>query len=62
MKFANNVLCPSHFNIASVHWSGSTALHLASYLGNADVTRWLLQAGADVNGLDTDGYTALHVS
>jgi ankyrin repeat protein len=37
-----------------------TALHLASRDGHADVTRVLLEHGADVNARDRDGQTALH--
>ncbi|MDR3191874.1 MAG: ankyrin repeat domain-containing protein [Treponema sp.] len=39
--------------------SGSGILHLAARYNNVDLTRFLLDAGVDVNVLDSNGHTAL---
>jgi ankyrin repeat protein len=41
---------------------GTTLLHIAAQRGDADLTRLLLTAGADVTQQDADGNTALHAS
>ncbi|XP_059469706.1 protein phosphatase 1 regulatory subunit 12C-like isoform X3 [Neocloeon triangulifer] len=42
--------------------TGATALHVASAKGYIQVMKMLLQAGADVNGQDSDGWTPLHAA
>lgn len=42
--------------------NGFAPLTYASKKGNTNAARVLLQAGADVNRLDPDGYTALHIA
>ena len=39
-----------------------TALHLAAYAGQAEIERALVEAGADVDALNDEGRTALHVA
>lgn len=39
---------------------GITLLHTASNLGNCELVRFLIEAGADVNAPDEDGETPLH--
>nr|XP_058964216.1 E3 ubiquitin-protein ligase MIB2-like isoform X3 [Pocillopora verrucosa] len=41
---------------------GRTALHEACYQGHCDIIRELLERGADMEILDDQGYTAMHVS
>jgi len=41
---------------------GRTALHLASSRGHLNVVQYLLKAGVNVNGVATDGTTALHLA
>ena len=42
--------------------TGKTALIKAAYVGHADVAEVLLQAGADRNAMDNQGYSALAFS
>ena len=42
--------------------TGSTALILAAFLGQVDIAKMLLVAGADLNGMNNDGATALSVA
>ena len=44
---------------SSTRW---TALHIASHGGHADVVRVLVDAGADVDKMDTDGWTPLYLA
>jgi ankyrin repeat protein len=39
-----------------------SALHVAIYNGRDEVTRWLLEKGADPNAADANGHAALHVA
>jgi ankyrin repeat protein len=43
-----------------LNWDGSTALHIASQMGNEAVVKMLLAKGAKVDHQDKDGSTALH--
>ena len=40
--------------------NGETALHLASYWGDSEIVKMLIEAGADVNAVNKDGETALY--
>jgi hypothetical protein len=40
--------------------SGATSLHAAAYNGHIEISRLLLQNGADVNAKSNGGYTPLH--
>ena len=40
--------------------SGQTLLHLASFLGFAELTKFLIAHGIDLDARDRNGYTALH--
>ena len=42
--------------------NGTTALILAAFLGQVDIAKMLLVAGADLNGMNNDGATALSVA
>jgi hypothetical protein len=41
-------------------WDGSTPLHYAAWHGHVEITRLLLQNGAEVNARSDDGYTPLY--
>lgn len=41
---------------------GRTALHIAAREGNVEKVGLLVDAGANVNGVDSDGYTPLHLA
>ena len=42
--------------------NGTTALILAAFLGQVDIAKMLLVAGADLNAVNNDGATALSVA
>lgn len=42
--------------------NGNQAIHLSTQNGHYDITRWLLESGANVNGQNGKGQTALHMS
>jgi len=42
--------------------NGSTALHAAAFLGNAEVARLLLEKGADAHAMTNDGMTAMQMT
>ncbi len=43
-------------------YQGRTALHLAAVQDLADIAKWLIEAGADVNAADAEGDTPLHLA
>lgn len=45
-----------------IYAEGNTALHLASANGHVEVVEFLLRQGADVDGQNSKGLTALHVA
>lgn len=42
--------------------NGNQAIHLSSQNGHFEITKWLVEKGADVNGQNGKGQTALHMS
>lgn len=47
---------------ATVGFGGGTALHMTSYCHNLDVSKVLLDNGADMTAKDREGYTPLHIA
>ena len=45
-----------------VHHEGTSALHYAAQEGHKDVALFLVEAGAHINALDTNGQTPLHLA
>ncbi len=52
-------LLESRSDVNQLNHRKVSALHLATYLGNADLIRMLMDFGADPNLADTTGYTSL---
>lgn len=49
----------SHVAVLEDGW---TALHAASQNGHAEVTRLILEKGANIMAVDEDGWTSLHAA
>lgn len=43
-------------------YPGQTALHIATACCTSDAVQKLIEAGADINAQDDDGWTPLHVA
>lgn len=60
------LLVTRHFvvlnNTQVVEENRRSALHFAAALGNEDMARLLLEAGADPNLQDREGYTCMHMA
>jgi ankyrin repeat protein len=55
------VLVPESINLSSPT-DGYTALHMASYWGHAEMVKFLLSKGADIDALTSAGRTALYLA
>lgn len=56
------ILCALNEGVNESDEKGQTSLHLAAFGGNTDLLSCLLQAGADVNLLDENGCSPLHIA
>ena len=53
------LLAVPEVDVNAVNSDGRTALHCAARFAHAEVVRMLVDAGADVNAADNNGYTPL---
>ena len=58
---AMKVFLQKGYEVVDVIEGGETALHFAACLGYADVVSFLIQSGEDVNAVQDEKLTALHV-
>lgn len=56
------LLCKDPLLIKKKSYSGATSLHIAALSGNLSICQFLLEFGADVNELMSDGFSALMIS
>lgn len=56
----NGLIDQDPANVSEKTLGGSTPLHLAVGINNADITRLLIKRGADVNAQTREGFTPLH--
>lgn len=62
LKTCKKILCTMNGGVNESDERGQTSLHLAAFRGDTDLLSCLLQAGADVNLLDENGCSPLHIA
>lgn len=61
-EMARDPMMVKHVSSAKVGFGGGTALHMTAYCHNFEVTKVLIDNGADMAAKDKEGYTPLHIA